>query len=117
MSAIITIRKVVGAGYAPGDYAQLHGNGGSGDIDWNTPVNNKIYELFPNGAVVIKAQVQVDVCGAYKFGFAVYDKLGNAHQGTPDEVTVDVHIAPPAPTGLEFNSYNKTTNVLILDAA
>jgi len=54
-------------------------------------------------------------CGSYKYGFAVYDAAGNAHSGTPAETTVEVHIAPAAPTALKFNAYNKTTDVLILD--
>lgn len=157
MSAIITVWFAVPAGYQPGDYAHLHGNGGSGVIDWDTPINNTIYQLFPDGAgiygwgrapwghfpwgrgfsmrtagwghlpwgrfpwghgtAIIQAQVQVETCGDYKFGFAVYDKLGNEHEGTPDEEEIEVHISPPAPAGLKKNSYNKDTDVLVLDVA
>ena len=70
-----------------------------------------------HGTVTIKATNQVDVCGDYKFGFTCYDSLGNLHEGSPEEAAVEVHIAPPAPTGLKKNSYNKTTDVLVLDAA
>ena len=42
---------------------------------------------------------------------------GNVHSGTPEEATVHVHIAPPAPDGLKFNAYNKTTDVLTLGVA
>ena len=41
---------VVPKGYNPGDYAQLHGNGGSGSVDWNNPLTDTVYDLFPNGA-------------------------------------------------------------------
>jgi len=157
VSAVITVDFLVPIGYEPGDYARLHGNGGSGSIDWDTPLTNQVFNLFPRGAGIygwgeapwgrfrwgcahsmrvagfgrlpwgrfpwghgtawIIAKVKVDTCGQYKFGFKCYDTAGNAHQGTPDEVTVDVHIAPPAPTGLTKVSYNKTTDVLVLEAA
>ncbi|MHC4498039.1 MAG: hypothetical protein ACYS21_02870 [Planctomycetota bacterium] len=157
MSAVITIDFVVPVGYQAGDYARLHGNGGSGSIDWNNPLSSEIFELFPRGIGIcgwgrapwghfrwgrahsmrtlgwghlpwgrfpwgrgtawIKAQHKVETCGEYKFGFASYDKAGNPHQGTPDEVTVHVHIAPAAPTGLTKVSYNKETDVLVLAAA
>ena len=135
MSAIITIQFTVGPDYRPGDYAHLHGNSGSGAIDWNTPLNNEVFDLFPDGAglagyghapyghypyghgaVTIEADVEVASCGSYIFGFACYDAAGNAHSGTPEETTVEVHTAPAAPTALKFNAYNKTTDVLILDA-
>ena len=50
MRALVTIQFIVGLGYLRGDYARLHGNGGSGDIDFNTPVNNEVYDLFPDNA-------------------------------------------------------------------
>ena len=157
MKALITVKFTVPSGYQPGDYVQLYGNGGSGDIDWNTPVDNNKYNLFPDGAgiygwghmpwghffwghayctgtpgwghmpwghfpwgygaVTIQAQAEVSECGDYKFGFKCFDKLGNLHTGTPEEVAVYIHIAPDAPTGLKKYSYNKTTDILVLDAA
>lgn len=157
MSATITIEFAVAVGYEQGDYAGLHSNGGSGSIDWNNPVSNAVYALFPRGAgifgwghapwghfrwghghsmrtpgwghlpwghfpwghgtALITAKHKVDSCGAYKFGFACYDKAGNLHEGSPEEKQVNVHIAPPAPTRLEKNSYNPETDILVLDAA
>lgn len=157
MSVLITIQFAVPVGYSLGDYAMLHGNGGSGDIDWNTPLSGEKFELFPNaagifgwghtpwghsrwgrahsmrtpgwghlpwghspwghGTSVITARYEAMSCGDYKFGFACYDKLGNLHEGTAEEVTVPVHIAPPAPNGLKKNSYDKDTDILVLDAA
>jgi len=157
VSAVITIESVVPVGYEDGDYARLHGNGGSGNIDWNNPLTEDIFELFPKGAgvygfgcapwgsfrwgnvhslrsngwgylswghfpwghgtAVIQATNQVESCGEYKFGFACYDKLGNLHNGSPGEVTAHVHIPPPAPIGLIKNSYNKGTDILVLNAA
>jgi len=157
VSAIITIQFAVPVGHIEDDYARLHGNGGSGDIDWNTPLNNKLYPLFPDGAgiygwglapwghfcwghahsmrtdgwghlpwghfpwghgtAIIQATHQVEFCGNYKFGFACYDKLSNLHEGTPEEADIEVHIAPPKPSGLKKNSYNKDTGVLVLDVA
>ncbi len=157
MPATVTVQLVVPAGYAPGDYLQLHGDGGDGSIDWNTPVSNRSYDLFPGGAgiygfgiapfgrhrfgsshsmsapgfgrlpfgrfpfghgtAVITARHRVLTCDTYKFAFAAYDAAGNQHTGTPGEVSVNVQIPPDAPTGLKKNSYNKTTDVLTLDAA
>ena len=157
MPALVTIEFVVPVGYEADDYANLHGNGGSGLIDWNNPLDDAIYELFPRGAgvfgwghapwgnfrwgkahsagplgwghlpwghfpwglgtAIIIVTHEVTSCGAYKFGLACYDKLGNVHQGSPEEVTVNIHITPSAPTALTKNSYNKATDVLILNAA
>lgn len=157
MIAIITVQFVVPVGYREGDYAKLHSNGGSGDINWSTPADNSEYPLFPHGAgiygwglapwghflwghahsmrtagwgnlpwglfpwghgtAVLRIIHEVDSCGEYKFGLACYDKFGNLHQGTPGQVTASVHIAPPAPAGLKKNSYNKDTDVLVLDVA
>ena len=38
MSANITIEFAVPAGHEQGDYARLHGNGGSGGIDRESPL-------------------------------------------------------------------------------
>ena len=52
MSARVTILWAVPAGYEPGDYAMLYGNGGDGDIDYDTPLTNEKYPLFPdNGGI------------------------------------------------------------------
>jgi len=157
MSAIITIQFTVPVGHQDGDYARLHGNDGSGDIDWVNPLNNKIYRLFPDGAgifgwgrapwghhfwghafsmltagwghllwghfpwshgtAVITATHRVEYCGDYKFGFACFDKLGNLSEGMPEEAEIEVHISPPQPAGLKKNSYNKDTDILVLDVA
>jgi len=157
MSAEVTIQHIVPSGYQPGDYARLHGNGGSGEIDWNNPLDTEQFDLFPNGAGIygwyhgpwchfawgrahstgtpgwchlpwgrfpwyhgtgiIDAKYVVDSCGDYKFGFKCYDQLGNAHTGTPDEAEVIIHIAPLQPTGLEKNTYDKETDILVLNAA
>lgn len=157
MNTLITIKHTVPVGYLQGDYAYLHGNGGSGNVDWEAPVSIERFNLFPRGAgifgfgfapwghfrwgrahsqrapgwghlpwgdfpwghgtAVITATHEVSACGAYKFALACYDALGNLHTGTPDEIAVHVHIAPPTPTGLTKESYNKTTDVLVLDAA
>jgi len=157
MSALITVDFVIPVGHERGDFARLHGNGGSGEIDWESPLSNEIFDLFPggsgiygwghagwgrfrwgharsmrtagwghlpwgrfpwgHGAVVITARQKADACGDYEFGFACYDEAGNLHEGSPDEVTVHIHIGPPAPTGLKKNNYNKETDILILNAA
>ena len=43
----VSISFAVGS-YAPGDYVRLHGNSGSGSVDWTNPVDNKKTELFQN---------------------------------------------------------------------
>ena len=155
--ALVTISFVVPAGYAPGDYARLHGNGGSGDVDWETPLSETQYDLFPDGAGlygfgnapfgghrfgrghamrcagfghipfgkgpfghgtgIVDAACEVTECGDYKFGLACYDELGNAHSGSPEETEVEIHITPDSPAGLTKNSYDKDTDVLVLDVA
>ncbi len=69
------------------------------------------------GTVVITAAHEVFDCGAYKFAFGCFDEWGNVHSGSPEEASADIHIAPDAPTGLTRVSYNKTTDILILNAA
>lgn len=69
------------------------------------------------GTALITVKYDVSVCGEYKFALKVFDKLGNPSSGTPEELEASVHIAPPAPTGLNKNSYDKDTDILILDAA
>jgi hypothetical protein len=49
MSARVTITWAVPVGYQQGDYAMLYGNAGSGDIDYDTPLTNEKYPLFPDG--------------------------------------------------------------------
>lgn len=157
MSAIVTVEFVVPVGYLEGDYAKLYGNNGSGDIDYDTPLNNDIFPLFPNGAGIfgfghapfghfrfghghsmraagfghlpfghfpfghgsdyIRAKHKIYTCGRYKYAFVCYDEFDNQHTGTPEEVELEIHIAPPVPTGLKKNSYDKDTDILILDVA
>jgi len=157
LSAKATIKWPVPAGYDPGDYAKLCSNGGAGSIDYDTPVDNAIYELFPNGGgifgfglapfgsfpfglpysmrtsgfgtapfgsfpfglgcTIIEAADTVYTCGSYNYGFACYDQHGNQHEGTPDEETIHMHFAPDAPDELKKYSYDKATDILILEAA
>lgn len=158
MSAKVTIIWSVSLGYDAGDYARLCGNGGSGDIDYDNPLTNEKFQLFPDGGgiygwyhqpwgkfawyhghssrtpgwyhqpwgkfpwyygtAVIEVEYEVETCGDYKFALQVYDSLGNANTGSPEEVTAIIHIAPPAPDiGLKKNSYDKGTDILVLDVA
>ncbi|MFA5761808.1 MAG: hypothetical protein WC877_08635 [Dehalococcoidales bacterium] len=57
------------------------------------------------GGVLIQAKVNVIYCGIYKFGFKVFDSLGNPQQGSSGVIQTAVHIAPPAPLGLKKVSY------------
>ena len=157
MSVQITIQFAAPPGYSIGDYVKLFSNGGSGDIDYNTPVNSLTYPLltarsgyfgwrhlpwrhfpwhrgvatrcngwrhlpwhhFPwrHGTLLITAKLIVDgPCGGYEFAFVAYDKLGNIHEGSPQEVAVTFHTHPPAPTGMKPISYSKATKVLVLEA-
>lgn len=72
---------------------------------------------FGHGAATIFTQVTVTECGQYKFAFACYDKLGNMHEGTPEEITANIHLTPDPPTGLKKKSYDKATGILTLTAA
>jgi len=158
MSAKVILQFCVPVGHQSGDYVQLFGNNGSGDIDYDTPLlNGRKFDLFPMGGgiygwgfapwgdfpwgdafsmrtagwgyqpwgyfpwglgtAVIEAEVIVTACGSYKFAFVAFDSLGNPDEGDPEEISVAVHTAPPAPTGLVKNSYDKDTGILVLDAA
>ena len=68
------------------------------------------------GTTVIEAEVAVESCGDYKFAFACFDSLDNPDEGAPEEVSLSIHTAPPAPAGLRKNSYDKDTGILILEA-
>lgn len=72
MSVLITINFVVGVDYIEGDYAVLFGNGGEGDIDWETPLSGHL-DLFPNRQ------------GIYGYGHAPYGRhrYGMAHSTGP----------------------------------
>ena len=63
----ITLQFVVPAGFRKGDYAKLFSDAGGGGIDYNTPVDNRIYELFPAGA------------GIYGFGHAPFGRFRFGH--------------------------------------
>ena len=69
MNALVTIEFTVPLGHLPGDYAQLHSNGGTGPIDWTNPVSSDKYGLFPAGA------------GNYGFGHAPFGhhRFGRVH--------------------------------------
>jgi len=152
----VTVSFAVPAGYDPGDYAQLFGNGGSGNVDYNTPLSVDKYPLFPAGkgihgygqapygnhhyglglgtgprgygnlpygnhpyglgTALIEASVMVDDCGEYKFAIGLFDEAGNFHSGTPEEEAIEIHVAPDKPDEyLVKNSYDKDTDVLVLD--
>jgi len=158
MSVQVTVYFAAPPGYQVGDYVKLFSNGGSGDIDYDTPVSNARLPLltarqgyfgwrhlpwrhfpwrrgvasrcsgwrhlpwrhFPwrHGTLLISAKIIAEgPCGQHKFAFVAYDKLGNPHEGSPQEVTVGFHSSPPAPTGLQAVSYNKNTKILTLEAA
>ena len=73
MSAVITISFYTASGFLPGDYVKLHGNSGSGDINWDTPLIDSPLDLFPDGA------------GVYGFGCVPF---GNTPFGRPYSVGV-----------------------------
>ncbi len=106
---------IFGWGHAPwGNFRWGHAHAmrvpGWGHLPWGH---------FPwgYGTAIVTVEYEVDSCGVYRFGLACYDSLGNAHTGTPDEVELGIDIAPEAPAGLAKNSYNKDTDVLVLNAA
>lgn len=51
MRAKVTIQFRSGGPYKPGDYVVLFGNGGSGDIDYDTPLSADL-PLYPDGVGV-----------------------------------------------------------------
>jgi len=157
MSANITITWAVPIGYQPGDYAKLYGNGGSSNINYDSPLTIEKFVLFQDGGgiygwyqmpwykfpwyqgyatrclgwyqlpwykfpwyhgtTLITVRQTVFVCGVYKFALKIFDRLGNENVGETEEVEAVIHIAPPAPTGLTKGTYDKESNILILEAA
>ncbi len=119
MKKLVTITWTVPAEtYAQGDWCQLHSNGGDGDTDWETPASAERIPVLTGSAgddtPVVTATYVVTDCGVYKFGFAVYDSLGNPHVGTPDEESEEIHVAADPPAGLKPSDYNSFTDTLIL---
>lgn len=72
---------------------------------------------FPwyHGRVCIVAETEVQECGDYKFGFKLYDQLDNEQVGDQVEVDLAVHIAPPQPDRMTKESYDKDTDILVLN--
>lgn len=156
MSAKVKIEFAVPMGMVVGDYAKLYSNAGVGNIDWDTPVDNRRIELMPGdsgifgwghqawgsfrwghaqsrntvgwghlpwgswpwgyGTVMVEVDQIVEDCGDYKYGLKLYDGLDNSQIGNAGDVSLAVHIAPAAPTGLKKISYDKNSDVLILEA-
>ena len=69
------------------------------------------------GSAQIKNIQAVTECGAYKYAFGAFDRPGNAHTGSPEEIELHIHTAPQTPTKLTKGTYDKATDVLILNAA
>ncbi len=63
----ITLQFVVPAGFRKGDCARQFSDAGGGTIDYNTPVDNRLYQLFPAGA------------GIYGFGLAPFGRFRFGH--------------------------------------
>lgn len=104
-----------GFGHAPwGHFSFGHAFGsrttGFGHLPWG-------HFPFGHGSVEVDVSDEVHQCGEYKYALACYDLVGNLHEGTPDEITLHIHIASNAPTALKKGTYDKATDVLILDAA
>lgn len=72
---------------------------------------------FGHGATVVTATHAVTACGMYKYGIKTFDAAGNENEGTPAEETLSVHVTPPRATPLKPLSYDKATDILILEVA
>ena len=125
--AKITLEVTAPLTYAAGDYAYFYGNGGSGSIDYSKPLAAKIELAAPANDFArypwrsqawpdITLTVTASICGNYKFALKCFDALGNPQPAAVEELTVPIHIAPAAPSGLKKNSYDPVTGVLALDA-
>lgn len=47
--ALIKLQFAVPAGFAEGDYACLYGDSGTATMDWDTPLSQRKFPLFPGG--------------------------------------------------------------------
>jgi hypothetical protein len=102
-------------GYGFGAYG--HFPYGRGDVRKTDGYGHLPYGYTPYGfaGVFIPAETIVESCGEYRFGFKVYDSVGNLQIGNQHDAVISVHIAPPQPTGLKKNNYNKDTHILVLN--
>jgi len=103
------------SGYASGDYCRLHSNGGSGDIDWESPHDRRSIPLADEQAenpLIVEAKCTDP--GLWSFGFESYDSLGNEHYtGTPAEIDVYAEPKPKTPAKMTPVSYNTGTDILV----
>lgn len=74
------------------------------------------YGHFPygHGTALLAITDRVTDCGDFIYAFAAYDKAGNAHEGTPDQAALSIHIPPNPPAGLTKATYDKATGLLTL---
>lgn len=81
--------------YTDGDYLLVYGNGGSGAIDYTSPLTPR-FDL--NVASPITTTITVSEAGIWSFGAESYDVMDNA-SGTPREDDVTVDLVPAVPAG------------------
>jgi len=70
---------------------------------------------FGHGTGLVAATHQVSACDTYTYGVKLFDSAGNAQAGSPAEIAVTVHTAPPRPAGLKKVSYDADTQLLTLE--
>jgi len=66
------------------------------------------------GTAFLQITDRVTDCGDFIYALAAYDKAGNAHEGTPDQASLSIHIPPDPPAALTKAAYDKDTGLLTL---
>jgi len=101
------------------DYLQLHGDGQSGSVDWDSPVSvikypiNQLPVSGDNRALTVRYAVATP--GLWSFAVGAYDDIGNIHSGgVPAEVEVFKTLTPVTPFAPELVSYDSDNNILTL---
>lgn len=119
--------------YAAGDYLALHGDAGSGTIDYDLPLGpiRLPYEAFgavrgwgslswgrfPWGHGFYRPELTyaAQTPGLYQFAMQGYDRIGNLNEGTPAVASTYIDLVPVAPlAGPAVTAYDGSTLTLSL---
>ena len=120
--------------YVTGDYCNVHSNGGSGSVVYESQHNPQDYMLgleqntagwglfewgtqgaWGTGYSPMSLTVIVTVPGSWTFAIVAYDKYDNQDSGIPDEETIYACLTPVQPSELSQASYDKDTDILTLN--
>ena len=108
----IVILTIASDGYDAGDYCKIYSNSGSGAVSYTTPLDHTKHLLT---GTTITVHAEVNTPGTWTFGVRTFDSLNNAQVAATTEESQFVDLVPQAPPIMIVSSYNKTTDILILN--